>query len=506
MRNPFRRRPKPEAVARLGRLPLRRRIHRAFAAALPSLFRSSWTTTGSDINSEIFWALDPWRARSRDLAKNEPYFKRYLQLVKQNLVGPRGVAFQSRVKDPDGALDKNANDIIEAAWADWSAAGQFDVTGRLSRAVAEQTSGVGLARDGEFLWRIIRGFEDNRFNYAVQVLEPERLDIKKNEATDPVSGNRVVMGVELNNFARPIAYHLLGVPTNSTLPGSIDTLRSGEHVVVPAADIIHGYATEWPEQLRGIPWGHASMAPLNDLGGYREAALVNARVGAGKLGFWKTPSGEGGPADDITIDGAILQDAEPGEQRVVPDDWEFEKWDPTYPLGEFSEFNKHLLRGVSAGLNVFYPMLGQDIENVNLSSIRGGLQDDREGWMIQQAAFIEAIYRRLFPDWLLWSLTMGHLGELPVAQFAKFNAPAFQGRRWKSPDPLKDSQANGLDWGMRTRSLREIIRESGRDPDEVWEEIARDKIKLDELGIAPTLPAGIQFDTTEGPPEPAASE
>ena len=495
MRNPFRR--KKATAPRFGRLPLRRRMQRAFAAALPSLFRANWATHSTDINSEIFWHLDPLRARSRDLAKNDPYFKRYLRIVKQNLVGPRGVGFQSRVKDPDGTLDKNANTIIETAWKDFSRAGQFDVTGRLSRAAAEQAAGVGLARDGEFLWRIIRGFEGNRFRYAVQVLEPERLDIKKNEANDPISGNRVVMGVELDGLGRAIAYHLLGTPANSTLPGSVDTLRAGDHVIVPAADIIHGYQVEWPEQLRGVPWGHASMAPLNDLGGYREASLVNARVGAGKLGFWKTPTGEGGPVDEISIEGAVLQDAEPGEQRVVPQDWEFEKWDPTYPLGEFSDFNKQLLRGAAAGLNVFYPMLAQDVENVNLSSIRGGLQDDHEGWMIEQGSFIDTLYTRLFPDWLLWSLTMGLLAGLPVRNFDKFNAPAWQGRRWRSPDPVKDSQARAIDWGMRTRSLRDMIAEDGRDPDEVFEEIAKDHERLTELGIAPTLPAGVQFDTDE---------
>ena len=498
MINPFRRfRRKKAAPAPFGALPLRRRLRRAFSAALPSLFRANWTTQSTDINSEIYWYLDPLRARSRDLAKNDPYFKRYLQLVKQNLIGPRGVVFQSRVKDPAGTLDKNANTIIEAAWRDWSAIGQFDVTGRISRLAAEQNAAVGLARDGEFLWRIIRGFPGNRFGYAIQVLEPERLDIKKNETDDPISGNRVVMGVELDGFGRAIAYHLLGGLPTTAQGQTLDSLRAAEHLIVPAGDILHGYVTDWPEQLRGIPWGHAAMAPLNDLGGYREAALVNARVGAGKLGFWKTPTGEGGPIDETTSDGAVLQDAEPGEQRVVPSDWEFEKWDPTYPLGEFPEFNKHLLRGAAAGLNVFYPMLGQDIENVNLSSIRGGLQDDREAWMMGQGGFVDAMHARLFPDWLLWMLTMGHLGDLPLRNFDKFNAPAWMPRRWKSPDPLKDSQARQLDWGLRTRSLREMIAESGRDPDEVFEEIARDKQALDALGIAPTLPGGLQFDNDE---------
>ena len=491
MRNPFRKRPKTPVH---GRPAFRRRIQRAFAAALPSLFRANWATHSVDINTEIFQDLDSLRARSRDLVKNDPYAKRWLELVKQNIVGPRGVGFQSRVKDADGTLDQGANTIIERAWGEFSKRGQFDVTGRLSRVAAEQASAIGLARDGEFLWRIVRGFEGNHFGYAVQVLEPERLDIRKNEANDPRSGNRVVMGVELDGFGAAVAYHLLeGGPS---VHGTVDTLRSSEHLVVPARDILHGYVVDWPEQLRGIPWAHAAMTPLNDLNGYREAALVNARVGAGKLGFWKTPTGEGGPVDEISEDGAVFQDAEPGEQRVVPSDWEFEKWDPEYPRGEFPEFNKALLRGAAAGLGVFYPLLAQDLESVNLSSIRGGLQDDREGWMIQQQNFIDTIHARLFPDWLLWVLTMGQLEGLRLEGFDKFNQPAWQPRRWKSPDPLKDSQARAMDWGLRTRSLREMIAEQGRDPTEVFEEIARDKQTLDDLNIAPTLPSGLQFDAT----------
>lgn len=502
MWNPFRRR-KPTVPKRT----IVKHLQRAFSAAMPSLFRASWTTQSADINSEIFWYLDPLRARSRDLAKNDPYFKRYLHLVKQNVVGPRGVRFQCRARDPDGTLDSMANSIIETAWREWSKVGNFDVTGKLSRTTAEQGAAVGLARDGELLWRIHRGYSGNRFGYAVQVLEPERLDIKKNEERDPETGRRVVMGVGLDELGRAVEYHLLGAPAQSSHFQTVDTLRSGKHVVIPAADIIHGFEVEWPEQLRGLPWGHASMAPLNDLGGYREASLVNARVGAGKLGFWRTPSGDAdGLGDEITDMGAILQDAEPGEQRVVPSDWEYEKWDPTYPLGEFPEFNKHLLRGAAAGLNVFYPMLGQDIENVNLSSIRGGLQDDREGWMSHQAAFVDLVYAKLFPDWLRWVLTMGLIAPLPPARFDKFNAPHWQPRRWKSPDPLKDSQARALDWGLRTRSVSQFIEEDGHDPEEVFAQIARDREELERLGISPTLAGSLQFEPDEAADEPAETE
>jgi len=89
---------------------------------------------------------------------------------------------------------------------------------------------------------------------------------------------------------------------------------------------------------------------------------------------------------------------------------------------------------------------------------------------------------------------MGHLEGLRLDGFAKFNAPAWLPRRWKSPDPLKDSQARQLDWGLRVRSLSDMIEEDGADPEEVFERIALDKARLDKLKISPTIPSGLQFD------------
>jgi len=62
----------------------------------------------------------------------------------------------------------------------------------------------GLVRDGEVLIRHIRN-ADNAFGYSLQILEPDFLDEEFN-TSNPDNGNRIVMGVELNNFNRPEAF------------------------------------------------------------------------------------------------------------------------------------------------------------------------------------------------------------------------------------------------------------------------------------------------------------
>ena len=63
-----------------------------------------------------------------------------------------------------------------------------------------------VARDGSVLIRKVRGF-DNEFRFALQVLEADLLDIDYNAQLK--NGNKVRMGIELDKWERPVAYHIL---------------------------------------------------------------------------------------------------------------------------------------------------------------------------------------------------------------------------------------------------------------------------------------------------------
>jgi lambda family phage portal protein len=127
---------------------------------------------------------------------------------------------------------------------------------------------------------------------------------------------------------------------------------------------------------------------------------------------------------------------------------------------------------------VSYHSLGNDLENVNFSSIRAGTLEEREAWKAIQGWVIEHFCNPVYSDWLKMALLRGRLANLPMSKFEKFNNPVWQPKRWPWVDPLKDIKAQEAAVMMGVKSVSDVIRETGRDPDEVWRELEKDITRL----------------------------
>ena len=478
----------PAAPARRRRRVVGRIGSREFEAGRWTQLRSSFATSGQNINAELYANLRPMRARSRYLAENNEYLKAFLRLVKTNMIGATGITYTSQAMDANRNPDQRTKEIIEEAVADWSKAPNYDVTGRLDRAGSERLLAESCATDGEFLLRIFRGY-DNPWRYAVQHIEIDRLDFELNRERRG-GRNAIVMGIEIDRFQRPVAYHLLtsdpSAPNFGISPFEADP-GGTRHVRVPADEIIHGFVSWRAEQLRGIPWAHASILGCFDIGGYKEAAIIASRVGAAKMGFFATATGEGAPNTAVDEGGNLILDAaEPGEFHQVGDETELLKWDPAYPHEQFGPGMKVMLRGLAAGLGCAYHSLAQDLESVSFSSSRTGTNEDRDNWQVMQSWFISQVTSRVIPDFLRYQALRGAL-DVDVANFDGVIKSVYQPRRWPNVDPLKDEQGNAIAWSMRTKSLSQIIRERGMQPDAVFAEIAEDQRKLEDAGIPPVI-------------------
>ena len=92
---------------------------RRFDAAAVSRLTAGWMAEQNSIDNELRSDLDRLRARSRDLANNNDYVRKWLQMTAANIVGPNGFLLQVRVEDKPGIQDQFANNAIEAAWAKW---------------------------------------------------------------------------------------------------------------------------------------------------------------------------------------------------------------------------------------------------------------------------------------------------------------------------------------------------------------------------------------------------
>jgi lambda family phage portal protein len=470
---------------------------RTYAAAQSNRLTDGWTTTSLSSTASLLGQLDVLRARSRQLHKDNEYAERYQQLVSANIVGPQGFRFEARVTEPDGTTPDNlANAAIEQAWARWSARGSCEASGRLSLREVCHLLIKAAACDGEYLARWVRGTDArNPFGLAIQVLDVNRIDTQLNRsAAEGV--NAILMGIEVDTLLRPVAYHL-----RPAMQGDIYHLARNPAPAqrIPAEDILHGFVADTPEQVRGVPWMHAAMLALNNLGGYQEAAIIASRIGASKMGFFTTPEGQ---PDTLAVEGdgtaeqPFTTDAAPGQFDVLPEGYQFQSFNPEYPVAMFGEFVKANLRGIASGLGVTYHGLANDLEGVSYSSIRSGTLEERDGWMVLQQWFIDAFLEPVFTEWLRYALAMGQCtmpngSALPLAKLDKFQAHSFQGRRWAWVDPLKDVEADIKAMQAGLRSPQDVAAGMGSDLETVLQQIQAANAMADRYGVtlATMLPA-----------------
>jgi len=462
-------------------------VRRSFEAAKVNRLTSSFLATSASIDRELRGQLNMLRGRSRSLFRNNEYAKKFGRMVRSNLVGPNGFLLQAQSLDAPDKPDRLANKSIEAAHKRWCRKGVCEVSGRYSKNDADRALATAVARDGEVLIRLVRGAaSQNEFNFAFQVLDIDRLDTMMN--LDPIAGrNAVVMGVEMDAYRRPVAYWIFKSHPNGGLGGNRERER------VPAADIIHAFVPDDElEQARGLPWMHAAMLRLNDLGAYREAAIIASRIGAQQMGFF---SGGDGGLDGMSDNGEASHDvdglemeAEAGVFRGLPEGTTFTAFNPDYPHQQFDMFFKSCLRGIASGIGVAYHGFANDLEGVNFSSIRAGVMEERDEWMVLQNWFIEAILIPLYEAWLEMALlsgaiTMPNGSALPTAKMSKFMAHSWQGRRWAWVDPLKDLKAAKMAMDENLTSPQRIAASQGVDIEDVLDEIKRFKEMLKEKGL-----------------------
>ena len=88
---------------------------RSFDAAVLNRLTSDWTTTPQTADAELLPELKTLRARSRQLANNDDYARRYLSMVKTNVIGAKGIILQNKAKNSKGQYDTTANHKIETA-------------------------------------------------------------------------------------------------------------------------------------------------------------------------------------------------------------------------------------------------------------------------------------------------------------------------------------------------------------------------------------------------------
>jgi lambda family phage portal protein len=438
------------------------------------------------INTTLRYQLRRLRARSRQAGQNNPFARRFFNMVVNNVAGPTPFALQAKVRFKNGKLDTSANSKIEDEWDLWGKKGVCEMSGRFSWNAVQRLLVRTLAVDGELLLRRYRGADFGRHGYQLQMIDVDRLDDLKNEALP--GGGAIHMGVEVDAQSRPVAYHILKRKPASWATNPM--LRESERIL--AEDILHLFIPESAEQVRGVPWIYAALLNLVHLGAFEEAAVIAARVGASQMGVIESPDGGKTLADSQVKDEASGNpqiNVEPGTFQMLPPGYTVgDGWNPKYPDAAIEPFVKACLRGIAVGCDVAYHNLSGDMEGVNYSSARIAELDERDSWTTLQNFVAEHLHDDIYADWLRMAVLTRAL-PFDLDRIDNYKRIYWQPKRWAWVDPEKEVNASIKAIEARLKSRTRIISEQGEDIEDTFDEIAaEEQLAADKKVTLPVSP------------------
>lgn len=483
-----------ESIDRSSRL----RSSSNFAGAQNTRLTFDFTAGLFSADQEIRYDLATLRARARRLVRNNSHASGFVNELANNVIGPDGILLQSKVRTRLGDLVKATNDEIERGWREWGMPENCSADGHDDWVELQRLVIKTIATDGEVFIRRLKYF-GNEFGYALQILDADLVDENLNRVAEP-GRNAIRMGVELNSWNRPVAYH--------TWTRHLGDQGVRERVVIPAAEMIHLFVRYRPNQSRGVTWFAPVLLNLHYLDGYEFSELTAARVSAAKMGFIKNMQPEAIAAYTPPKKGEQrTMDVEPGVFEELDPGQEVEMFDPKHPSTAFKDFTKTILRAIARGLNMSYTSLTGDLEAVNYSSIRAGLLSERDQFRSLQRWLGIHCHRLVYREWLDMALLSSAI-TVDSRLASDYYAVEWKPRGWKWVDPVNDLTAAALAIALGLDSRQRLAAEQGRDFEEIVEEIAHelefaDAMGVDVSGEAPT-PASGPGRANEPPAKPDA--
>ncbi len=420
---------------------------------------------------EVSRDLPKLRARAIDLANNNPWAKKAIEVVANNTVG-------------SGIMPALPKGRIGRLWKEWAESTDCDYDNLHTFAGLQWQVIHTMTKSGECL--VVRRRANRRLGLELQVLEGVYLDQGKNYTSLVGTDNYIVDGVEFTRSGKRVAYWLFEQhpyfwPTSSRR--------------VPAEDVIHLYEVLRPGQVRGVPFGVSAMLRLRDFDEYEDAQLIRQKIAACYTVFVRDSVDS---ASGVGTDSDSLPDSlEPGLVHKLAPGMDVSFANPPGAEG-YSEYSRNILLAISAAWGVPYEALTNDYSNVNFSSSRmSWLEFNRNVTRWQKHLLIPRFCQKVW-DWFNQYAVVDGAANTPAGSI-----------QWTPPrremiDPTKETAAMTEAVRSGFTTWAEAVRANGYEPESQLAEIAEFNAKMDAAGVI--LSTDARKTTTSGPVPQTAEE
>jgi lambda family phage portal protein len=477
--------PLQRIAAKILRIPTEQPVKkRAYSgAARQGVSVSGWLAMGTSADAEIWSSLATLRARAWDVHRNDANVHGAIEMIVSQVID-KGLMIQPKVKMSRGkGLNTRVNQEIIDKFERWATNKAWcDTSGKHTFYKAQKTILRSLIVSGEVLVRIVKQpFADSPIPFALEIIEPDQLDDRQNSRM--ANGNEVRMGVEVDQWRRPVAYHIL--PCH---PGDVGfRTQSYSPVRVPADEILHLW--NWrgvrPGQTRGVSALASIIIESRNLLGYKESEQVKARIQSCIMGHYQREYPDVEPME-TDEEGYRVFTMEPGIIEDLPPGVTFNGFDPSSPNPNFKDFLLQGQRGMAQGMGVASYTVTGDLSDANYSSMRTGMLGERKNYEQLRDDLAEDLISPIYRQFLDIGVLSGFL-KLPRDYETRrdfYSVHEVAGSPWAWIDPFKDMQANqlALESGLTTKTR--LLKEQGIEFEDICAELSEEKAIAERYGVS----------------------
>jgi len=452
--------------AALGRARARTRLKRAYSGATKGRRGDNWRDSNLSANAEISMALPILQSRSRELVRNNAYAARAMQVIQANVVG-KGI--RPAIVHKNSAVEAK----VRKAWQEWGETVQCDMDDTANVYGLQSLAMRAQAESGEVFIRKRFVKDGENLVLKLQMLESDFLVTEQNSAVvqgKQNKGNKIVQGIEYSKKGKIIAYHFFKEhPANLGL--GINWDYNIATVRVPAEEVIHLYKADRPKQNRGTPWLTPVMQRLKDFDDYEQAQLMRQKISACFMAFVTDPDGD----LDSEQQKKILSKLEPATIEILPAGRHIELADPPQVNENYADYTRVMLQAVATGVGISYEAMTGNLKDINFSSSRMGwleFQRNIDQWRSNANTQMNS---KIMGWFLEWQFLLG----VDTTEIE---------HTWTSPrremiDPAKEVPSLIAAVGAGFKSVSEVVRESGKNPEEHFAEIKAEREMFDKMGL-----------------------
>ena len=448
------------------------------------LFLEGFLPRNATSDQTLNWNLTNLVAMLRQLERNNPSVKGLVEGWMADVVGT-GIDVE-----PDTG-DEKLNARIREEWQRWCEC--CTPCGKTLWEMQAQAM-VEWCTGGGHFWRdtiIASRVDQDQIPYCMMPVEIEWLTLLP---IKPIGKDSYfTRGIELDNYGRPIAYHVMDY--NLLNQQGLSTAWGGPGDVVPASQMIHGYQYRRPRQAHGEPLLSNVVERTYQDGKLVDVELKSSIAGSAVSGVIKTIdlqdwnstravtdqygniTGTTQTAPVVEMQPGVFARLTPGEDVTIAAN--------PRPSQQIAPFRKGIRGDMAAGACSSQQWLDRDLAGVTYSSMRGDeLITERIRKPKQQvfARYVATMpYERALP-WIL--LKLGIVMPTNAAVKRQLFRHKLMFDRPKYVDPEKDSKAADFQVKNGLSTIEEECAARGKDYRKIREQRQKEVTQADQDTVA----------------------